>query len=39
MNLNKPIWKLINWIDETRLDNSYLSRNLNAIDYLKEKSK
>ena len=36
MSLNRPIWKLRDWIDETKLDNSYLSRNLNAIDYLKK---
>jgi len=36
MSLNKPIYKLRDWIDPEKLDNDLLNSNLNAIDYLKE---
>ena len=36
MSLNKPVWKLKNWINEKKLFNDALSLNLNAIDYLKK---
>ena len=34
--MNKPIYKLRRWIDKTKLNNSCLSLNPNAIDYLTE---
>jgi len=36
MSLNKPIWKLRNWIDESKLDWDYLSKNPNAIKVIKK---
>ena len=34
MSLNKPIWKLKDWVDADKLDWYYLSSNPNAVDYL-----
>ena len=36
MSLNKPIWKLRDWIDKNKLNWNYLSYNKNAIELLKE---
>ena len=36
MSVNKPIWKIKDWIDITKLCNHNLSKNPKAIDYLKE---
>ena len=36
MSLNKPIWKLRDWIDKDKLDWDMLSFNKNAIDLIKE---
>jgi hypothetical protein len=36
MSLNKPIWKLRNWIDLEKLDWSELSRNPKAIKVLEK---
>ena len=34
MSLNKPVWKLRDWIDISKLNWSQLSKNPNAIDLL-----
>ncbi len=34
MSLNKPVWKLRDWIDPEKLDCHYLSENPNSIDFL-----
>ena len=34
MSLNKPIWKLRDWIDKSKLNWTYLSKNPNAIELL-----
>jgi len=34
--MNKPFWKLRNWININKLDKDLLSENINAIDFLKE---
>jgi len=39
MSLNKPIWKLRDWIDENKLYWNYLSENPNAIDLLEKNQK
>ena len=36
MSLNRPIWKLRDWIDKEKLDWNNLSLNKNAIDLLYE---
>jgi len=36
MSLNKPIWKLKDWIDENKLNWSRLSANPNAIKLLEK---
>jgi hypothetical protein len=36
MSLNKPIWKLRDWIDKDKLDWSELSKNPNALKMLEE---
>ena len=36
MSLNKPVWKLRNWIDLEKLDWHSLSFNPNAIEILKK---
>jgi len=36
MSLNRPIWKLRDWIDEEKIDWYNLSLNSNAIDLLKK---
>ena len=36
MSLNKPVWKLRNWIDEKNLKWYYLSKNPNAISVLEQ---
>ena len=36
MSLNKPIWKIIDWIDIEKLRINLLSLNPNAIEYLEE---
>ena len=36
MSLNKPIYKLRDWIDKNKVDWNYLSKNPNAIEILKE---
>ena len=38
MSLNKPIWKLRDWIDKSKLNKNNLTFNYNSIDYLKRKS-
>ena len=34
--MNRPVYKLLDWIDESKLDWQLLSSNKNAIDLLKE---
>ena len=34
MSLNRPVWKLKDWIDVEKLDWSLLSLNPNAIDFI-----
>jgi len=36
MSLNKPIWKLRNWINESKLNWNWLSSNPNAIELLEK---
>jgi len=36
MSLNKPFWKLRDWIDESKLNWDYLSRNPNALHLLEQ---
>ena len=36
MSLNRPIWKLRDWINKDKLDWNLLSENPNAIQFLKE---
>ena len=36
MSTNKPIYKLLDWIDENKLNWNYLSKNKNAIKLLKK---
>ena len=36
MSLNKPNWKLRDWIDKSKLNWSYLSLNPNAINLLEK---
>ena len=36
MSLNKPVWKLRDWIDINKLNWDYLCLNPNAIELLKE---
>ena len=35
MSLNKPIWKLRDWIDKSKLNKNNLTFNYNSIDFLK----
>jgi len=34
--MNRPIYKFKDWIELNKIDYTYLSKNPNAIDYLKE---
>jgi len=36
MSLNKPIYKLRDWIDKNKVNWNYLSKNPNAIEILKK---
>ena len=36
MSLNKPVWKLRDWINKNEINFAYLSYNENAIELLKK---
>ena len=36
MSLNRPIYKLRDWIDPEKLDSHHLSENQNSIDFLEK---